>query len=54
MEAASRYGLAAESRVELPASPAAIMNGRIGRQQLDATSTLPIAARLANVAPAPL
>src|SRR5205807_7467321 len=44
--ATSRYGLAAERKVEVPARPAAIINGRIGRQQLDAASTLPIAARL--------
>ena len=54
MEAASRYGLAAARKAELPAKPAAIKNGKIGKQQLDAASTLPIAARLANVAFAPV
>jgi hypothetical protein len=54
IDAASRYGLAAEKNVEPPASPAAIINGKIGRQQLEAASTLPIAARLASVVLAPV
>src|SRR5258708_553940 len=54
IEAASRYGLAADRKAEPPARPAAIMNGKSGKQQLDAARTLPIAARLANVVRAPL
>jgi hypothetical protein len=54
MEAASRYGLAAENNVEPPPNPAATINGRSGRQQLEATRTLPIAARLANMVRAPM
>ena len=36
----------------MPANPAAIMNGKSGRQQLEAAKTLPIAVRLAATVPA--
>jgi len=39
---------------EVPAKLAAIMNGKSGRQQVDAARMLPIAARLAATVSAPL
>src|SRR5215471_517527 len=47
IEPTSRYGRTSVRNAELPANPAAIMNGKSGRQQLEAATTLPIAARLA-------
>jgi hypothetical protein len=49
IEAPSKYGLVVDRNAELPANPAAKRNGKVGRQQLDAARTLPIAARLASV-----
>src|SRR5215471_19378188 len=54
MEPTSRYGRTSVKNAEVPARPAAIINGRSGRQQLEAARTLPIAARLAATVPAPL
>jgi len=54
IEPTSRYGRTSVRNAEVPANPAAIMNGKIGRQQLEAARTLPIAARLAATVPAPL
>jgi hypothetical protein len=53
-EPTSRYGRISVRNAELPANPAAIMNGKSGRQQLEAARTPPIAARLAATVPAPL
>ena len=36
-------------KAELPAAPAAKMNGNIGKQQEEANTTLPSAATLANM-----
>ena len=47
-EATSRYGHSLPTKADVPAAPAANKNGRSGRQQLDATITLPSAARLAT------
>jgi hypothetical protein len=47
MEPTSKYGRTSERNAEVPANPAAIMNGNSGRQQLDAATILAIAARLA-------
>ncbi len=52
MDAPSKYGRAAARNAELPAAPAANTNGKIGRQQLDAANTLPIAAIPASAPPA--
>src|SRR6266487_1022261 len=49
IEADSKYGLATERTAEPPARLAANMNGKSGRQQLDAARTLPMAPRLASV-----
>src|SRR5215472_17564551 len=54
IEPTSRYGRTSDRNAEVPASPAAIMNGKSGRQQLEAARTLPTAARLAATVPAPL
>src|SRR5215831_4550157 len=54
IEPTSRYGRISVRNAEVPANPAAIMNGKSGRQQLDAARTLPTAARLAATVPAPL
>jgi len=54
IEPISRYGRTSVRNAEVPANPAAIMKGKSGRQQLEAARTLPIAARLAATAPAPL
>src|SRR5262245_2986452 len=54
MEPTSRYGRISVRTAAVPAKPAAIMNGKNGRQQLEAARTLPIAARLAATVPAPL
>jgi hypothetical protein len=54
IEPTRRYGRTSVRNAELPANPAAIMNGKSGRQQLEAARTLPIAARLAATVPAPL
>ena len=47
-DAAKRNGRAFAKNAELPAAPAAKMNGNIGKQQLEASTTLPSAARLAR------
>ena len=49
IEAARRYGLAAERTVEPAAAPPANINVSTGMQQVDAANTLPTAARLARV-----
>jgi len=36
-------------KAELPAAPAAKTNGNIGKQQVEASTTLPSAARLARI-----
>src|SRR5215469_8074274 len=54
IEPTSRYGRTSARNAEVPANPAAIMNGKSGRQQLEAARALPIAARLAATVPAPL
>src|SRR6516162_10754860 len=54
IEPTSRYGRTSDRNGAMPANPAAIMNGKSGRQQLEAARTLPIAARLAATVPAPL
>src|SRR5215469_3927326 len=54
IEPISRYGRTSARNAEVPVNPAAIMNGKSGRQQLEAARTLPIAARLAATVPAPL
>src|SRR5262245_38525670 len=53
IEPTSRYGRTSDRNAEVPANPAAIMNGNSGRQQLEAARTLPIAPRLAATVPAP-
>src|SRR6516225_404889 len=53
-EPISRYGRASERNAEVPASPAAIMNGNSGKQQLVAARILPMAAMLAAIVCAPL
>ena len=54
IEPTSRYGRTSVRNAEVPANPAAIMNGKSGRQQLEAARTLPTAARLAATVPAAL
>jgi hypothetical protein len=54
IEPTSRYGRTSVKNAEVPANPAAIINGKSGRQQLEAARRLPIAARLAATVPAPL
>jgi len=49
MDAAKRNGRALTKKAELPAAPAAKMNGNIGKQQDEANTTLPSAARLAII-----
>jgi len=44
----SRYGRNRTTKADVPAAPAAKRKGSSGRQQLDATITLPSAARLAT------
>src|SRR5581483_397706 len=51
MESPSRYGRACARNADPPAKPAAATNGSTGRQQLEAASTLPTAATLANQTP---
>jgi hypothetical protein len=53
-EPTRRYGRISERNAEVPANPAAITNGKRGRQQLEATKTLPMAAKLAATVPAAL
>jgi hypothetical protein len=49
MDAVNRNGRAFAKNAELPAAPAAKMNGNIGKQQLEASTTLPSAARLDTI-----
>ena len=46
-EAASKNGRSFTKNADVPAAPAAKRNGSSGKQQLDAKTTLPSAARLA-------
>jgi hypothetical protein len=50
IDAPSKYGLAAARNAELHANPAPRNKGKIGRQQLDAARTLPMARMLASAA----
>jgi hypothetical protein len=48
-DATSKNGLILAKNAEEPAAPAANRNGNIGKQQLEAKTTLPSAARLAAI-----
>jgi hypothetical protein len=54
IEAPSRYGRVAVRNAEPPAKPAANINGKTGKQQVDAAKMLPMAAILASVVRAPV